>query len=98
MILSVKGVGQSFTLAANSYSVSSSPINYNCASVTFDCNNNTSGSLIFDVYSSSTGLPGSFNIIFSNTVTSNNTSQLTFYNLGTIYYYAEVNSSPIRID
>lgn len=95
MMLSAKGVGQSFTLAANSYSVSSSPINYNCASVTFDCNNNTSGSLIFDVYSSSTGLPGSFNIIISNTVTPNNTSPLTFYNLGTIYYYAEVNSSPI---
>ena len=94
MILSVKGVGQSFTLAANSYSVSSSPINYNCESVTFDCINNTSNSLIFDIYSSNTGLAGSYNKLFSNTVTPNNTSPLTFYNLGTIYYYAKVNTSP----
>jgi gliding motility-associated-like protein len=95
MLFAKVGLGQSFTLAANSYSVSSSPINYNCASVTFDCNNNTSSSLVYDVYSSSTGLPGSFNLIFSNTVSPNNISQLTFYNQGTIYYYAEINSSPL---
>ena len=95
MLLSLKGVGQTFTLAANSYSVASSPINFNCASVTFDCNNNTSSSLVLTVYSSSTGLPGSYSIIFSNTVAPNTISPFTFYNLGTIYYYAEINSSPI---
>jgi gliding motility-associated-like protein len=95
MLLSKAGMGQTFTLAANSYSVTSSPINFNCASVTFDCNNSTSSSLDFDIYSSTTGLPGSFNKIFSNTVSANNISQLTFFNLGTLYYYAEINSSPI---
>ena len=94
-MLGFQGWGQSFTLATGSFDINSLPINYNCASVTFDCNNNTSSSLDFTVYSSTTGAPGTFSIIFSNTVSPNNISQLTFYNIGTIYYYAEINSSPI---
>ena len=95
LLLTKVGWGQSFTLASGSFDVTSLPINYNCASVTFDCNNNTSSNLDFTVYSSPTGAPGSFSIIFSNNVLKNTISQFTFFNLGTIYYYAEINSSPI---
>ena len=93
--LSKVGMGQSFTLANNSFDVNASPINFNCSSVTFDCVNPTSNSLTLTVYSSSSGLAGSYNIIFSATISANTSTPYTFYNLGINYYYAELSTTPL---
>jgi hypothetical protein len=93
MLLSVNGVGQSFTLASGYYDVNASPVNYNCGRIIFNYNtgNSSTSTVNLEVFSidasnnsnslgSNDGLPQNFN----STLTY---SAPTY--LGVLKFYAE---------
>ena len=93
MLLSVKGVGQSFTLTSGYYDVNASPVNYNCGRVIFNYNTgNTSTSTVnFEVFS--IDLSNNSNSLGSNDGLPKNFASTQTYSaptyVGVVKFYAE---------